>query len=120
LDGAVDVDRRRLRSVTRSGDAVPRPTSLDSKTDALVRIGALIAIGAVPSAYDDAVRCARVHGASANEVVDTLIAVSTTVGMARVVVASDGLSRALGYDIDAALEGRTPDGRPTESEDSPA
>ena len=37
--------------------------------------------------------------------IDTLVAVSTTVGMARVVTATPGMSRsALGIDIDVALE----------------
>jgi alkylhydroperoxidase/carboxymuconolactone decarboxylase family protein YurZ len=105
-DGAVSEYLPKLRSVIQGADGAPTPTSLDPKTDALVRIGALVAIGAVPSAYDDAVRWARAQGASATEIVATLAAVSTTVGTARVVLASGGLSRALGFDIDAALEGR--------------
>ena len=43
-------------------------------------------------------------GASVDEVIDTLVAVSATVGMARVVAATPGMANALGIDIDAALE----------------
>jgi alkylhydroperoxidase/carboxymuconolactone decarboxylase family protein YurZ len=114
----VDEHRAKLRSVDRSANAVPIPASLDSKTDALVRIGALIAMGAAPCAYDDAVKSARSQGASVTEVVGALIAVSATVGTARVVLASDALSSALGYDIDAALEDRTPRAAGTEWKDS--
>ena len=43
-------------------------------------------------------------GASPDEIVDTLAAVSATVGVAGVVAASGGVAAALGYDIDAAFE----------------
>jgi 4-carboxymuconolactone decarboxylase len=95
----------RLRDLTRGVHATPRGTSLDGKTDALVRVSALIATGAAPAAYFDTVQEALADGVSAEEMVDTLVAVSPTVGTARVVSASRGLSVALGYDIDAALEG---------------
>jgi hypothetical protein len=114
----VDEHRANLRSVGRSANAEAIPAALDSKTDALVRIGALIAIGAAPCAYEDAVRSARTQGASVTEVVDTLIAVSATVGTARVVLASDALSSALGYDIDAELEGQARGAARTDWKDS--
>lgn len=43
-------------------------------------------------------------GATASDVIGVLIAVAPDVGMARVVSATQGLSLAMGYDIDAALE----------------
>jgi alkylhydroperoxidase/carboxymuconolactone decarboxylase family protein YurZ len=94
----------KLRDLARGVHATSRGTSLDRKTDALVRVGALIATGAEPAAYVETVQSALSDGVSAEEVVDTLVAVSPTVGTARVVSASRGLSLALGYDIDAALE----------------
>ena len=75
------------------------------RTDALVRLSALIATGSDATAYGEAVQSALAHGVSAGQVVDTLVAVSPTIGTARVVSASHGISLALGYDIDAALEG---------------
>jgi alkylhydroperoxidase/carboxymuconolactone decarboxylase family protein YurZ len=78
--------------------------ALDDKTSALVLIGALIAQGAEPRAFDAAVASAVAAGAVPDEVVDTLLAVSATVGVARVVSATPALAGALGYDIDAAFE----------------
>jgi alkylhydroperoxidase/carboxymuconolactone decarboxylase family protein YurZ len=82
-------------------------STLDDKTDALVRVGALVALGASPRSYDATIRAAIAAGATTGEVVDTLVAVSTTVGLARVVAASPDLARALGYDLDAAFEAPT-------------
>jgi alkylhydroperoxidase/carboxymuconolactone decarboxylase family protein YurZ len=81
-----------------------RCSSLDPRTEALVRIAALIALGAQAAAYTEAVGQACDAGVSAQDVVETLRAVSTTVGSARVVTASAALASALGYDIDLELE----------------
>jgi 4-carboxymuconolactone decarboxylase len=96
----------KLLDLAHGVNTPPGRTTLDEKTGALVLVSALIAMGAPPAAYFDTVRSALDHGVSVEEIVDTLIAVSATVGTARVVSASRGLSVALGYDIDAALEGR--------------
>ena len=77
---------------------------LDSKTHALVRLGAMLAIDAAPSSYHSSVEAALGAGASIDEVVGTVIAVAPTVGLARVVSAAPELALALGYDVDAALE----------------
>jgi alkylhydroperoxidase/carboxymuconolactone decarboxylase family protein YurZ len=105
--GAMHDHVDKLRDLARGVHATSLGTSLDRKTDALVRVSALIATGAEPAAYFDTVESALSDGVSAEEVVDTLVAVSQTVGAARVVSASRGLALALGYDIDAALEGYT-------------
>ena len=96
----------KLLDLARGANAPAGRTSLDDKTGALVLLGALIATGAPPAAYLETVHAALDDGVSVDEIVDTLTAVSATVGTARVVSASRGLSLALGYDIDAALEGR--------------
>ena len=96
----------KLRGLEHGANVMCDATSLDARTAALVQVSALIASGAAPAAYVEAVHSARSGGVTENEIVDTLIAVSTTVGSARVVSAARGLSVALGYDIDAALEGR--------------
>ena len=73
--------------------------SLDPKTVALVRLGALVAMGggAVPSfgALTDAALAA---GASVSDVVDVLLAVLPLVGTARVVAAAPCLALTLGHD----------------------
>ena len=87
----------------------PRAGScLDPKTHALVRLGASLAIDAAPSSYQAAVEPALAAGASVDEIVETLIAVAPTVGLARVVSAAPELALALGYDVDHAIE--APDG----------
>ena len=96
----------RLLELARSTSTDQAGTTLDDKTAALLLVGALIASGAAPAAYVDRVHEAQAAGASVAEVVDTLVTLSATVGTARVVSASRGLSYALGYDIDDAIENR--------------
>ena len=95
-----------LRNLATNVDGlVEYPTSaLDAKTDALVRVGAFIALGAAPTCYLGAIRAALDVGASPDEIVGTLVSVCATVGTARVVSASGAVAVALGYDIDAAFE----------------
>jgi alkylhydroperoxidase/carboxymuconolactone decarboxylase family protein YurZ len=78
---------------------------LDPRAHALVRLGALIAIDATLPSYISAVEAAAAHGASREEIVGTLIAVLPSVGSERVVSAAPKIGLALGYDVEAALEG---------------
>jgi 4-carboxymuconolactone decarboxylase len=80
-------------------------STLDDKTRALVRLGALVATGAGPTSYKRHVAAALAAGATDEDVVDTLVAVSPTVGLAHLASATVGLALGLGYDIDAAFEG---------------
>src|SRR5262245_32589036 len=75
-----------------------------SKTTTLLRLAALIALGATDASYREAVHRARRASADDDDVIGVLLAVAPTVGAARVVAATAGLSLALGYDIDAAFE----------------
>ncbi len=77
---------------------------LDQRTRALVRLGSLVAVGAAEATYQWCVDEAMAAGATVDDVVGTLFAVMPTVGLARVVAAAPKLGRAVGYDIDAALE----------------
>jgi anti-sigma factor RsiW len=79
---------------------------LDSKTHALVRIGALVAIDAAPPSYMEAICSAQRWSASREEIVGCLIAILPAVGVARVVSAAPKVGLALGYDVEAALESR--------------
>ena len=77
---------------------------LDPKTQALVRLGGLVAMGAAPTSYQWAAEAALDAGASAEEVVGTLIAVAPISGLARVISATSEVALAIGYDIDQAFE----------------
>jgi len=79
-------------------------SQLDGKTHALVRLGALVAIGATSPGYMWSVESARRHGATDDEIVGCLIAALPAVGVANVVAAAPKLALALGYDVTAALE----------------
>jgi alkylhydroperoxidase/carboxymuconolactone decarboxylase family protein YurZ len=77
---------------------------MEARTQALLRLAALVATGGDPRCYEREVIEALASGATADDVVGTLVAVAPTVGLARVVSASVGLASGLGYDVDRALE----------------
>jgi len=77
---------------------------LGSKTAALVRVAATIAVDAAPSSFQHAVAHALVAGARNDEIVAALEAVTPVTGAARVVSAAPKLALALGYDVEDALE----------------
>ena len=81
-------------------------SGLDPKSCALVRLGALLALDASFVSYHWGVQWALAAGATPEEIVGTLMAVAPITGVARVVAAAPQFSLALGYDLDAALEGR--------------
>ena len=78
--------------------------TLDARTEALLRISALIAIDAPASSYRCAVESAQRAGARLDDLLAVLLAVSGTVGSARVISAAPRLALAAGYDVEAALE----------------
>jgi alkylhydroperoxidase/carboxymuconolactone decarboxylase family protein YurZ len=77
---------------------------LDPKTQALVRLGGLVAMGAAPGSYHWAAEVALDAGATEEDVVGTLVAVAPICGLARVVSATPEVALAVGYDIDQAFE----------------
>jgi alkylhydroperoxidase/carboxymuconolactone decarboxylase family protein YurZ len=79
-------------------------SGLDEKTHALVRIAGLIAIDAAPPSYMSTVESALAYGATTEEIVGVLIAVTPAIGSGRVVSAAPKLGLALGYDVAAGLE----------------
>jgi alkylhydroperoxidase/carboxymuconolactone decarboxylase family protein YurZ len=78
---------------------------LDDKTAALVQIAALIGTGAGAPSYRLHVSMATAAGATDEEVLATLLLVSSTVGLAHMVAAAPGIALGLGYDVDDAFEG---------------
>ena len=77
---------------------------LDPKTQALIRLGGLVAMGAAPVSCHWAAEAALDAGATAEEVVSTLVAVAPISGLARVISATPEVALAIGYDIDQAFE----------------
>jgi 4-carboxymuconolactone decarboxylase len=77
---------------------------IDERTAALVRVAATIAVDAAPSSFQHAVALALAAGATNDEIVAILEAVTPVTGTARVVQCAPKLALALGYDVDAALE----------------
>jgi alkylhydroperoxidase/carboxymuconolactone decarboxylase family protein YurZ len=84
---------------THSKRALSPP--LSPKVDVLVRLGALLALGAATASLRAAVHNARAAGATETEIADVLIAVAPAVGLARVVASAPRLAAALGYELDA-------------------
>jgi alkylhydroperoxidase/carboxymuconolactone decarboxylase family protein YurZ len=77
---------------------------LGSKTAALVRVAATVAVDAAPSSFQHAVAHALAAGARCDEIVAILEAVVPVTGATRVVAAAPKLALALGYDVEDALE----------------
>src|SRR4051794_9859325 len=74
-----------VRSVLGMGQDTVEASRLDAKTHALVRLAALVAIDASPTAYSCHAEAALASGASFDEIVGILIAVAPEVGLGRVV-----------------------------------
>jgi alkylhydroperoxidase/carboxymuconolactone decarboxylase family protein YurZ len=83
-------------------------SALDDKTAALVRVAATVAVDAAPHSFQHAIALALAVGATSDEIVASLEAVTPVTGAARVVQCAPKVALALGYDVDAALERRDP------------
>jgi alkylhydroperoxidase/carboxymuconolactone decarboxylase family protein YurZ len=75
-------------------------SGLDVRSHALVRLAALISVGAPPASYEWQVGVALESGVTPREILGLLIALAPTVGMPRVVAAAPELAYALEIDID--------------------
>ena len=89
---AIAVERQSARSV------------IDERTEALMRLAATIAVDASPSSFQHAVALALAAGATRDEIVASLEAVTPVTGAARVVQCAPKVGLALGYDVESALE----------------
>jgi 4-carboxymuconolactone decarboxylase len=101
----VERDLRRLalndERFLRAALADPGISSdLDAKTQSLIRLGALLAIGAGTVSLRWTVELAAAAGASDDEIVGVLLAIAPAVGHVRVVGVAPNLALALGYDFD--------------------
>jgi 4-carboxymuconolactone decarboxylase len=93
----------RLRCVANNDsrlldDAALKPTELDPKTLALVRLAALVAVGGAEPTYGAEVDEAVTAGATSGEIVDVLAATIPIVGLPSAVAAAPKLALALGFD----------------------
>lgn len=77
---------------------------LDARTQALLRIGALVALDAPPSSFRTEVDGALRAGVRLSDLLALLVGVAGIVGSARVVSAAPRIALAAGYDVEAALE----------------
>jgi 4-carboxymuconolactone decarboxylase len=84
-------------------DGYARGEGLEPEVDALVQLSALVALDAPEALCRVAVGYALEAGASAEDIVATLVAVSTIVGQARIVSAAPAIALGIGYDVDALL-----------------
>jgi len=87
---------------------------LDERTEALLRIAALIALDAPPSSYRTAAGDALRAGGRLEDLLAVLLAVAGPVGSARVISAAPRIALAAGYDVEAALEANEPPSRANE------
>ena len=92
-----------LDELAVEGRAFP-PRVLGNKSVALLRIAATVAVDAAPYSFQHAVALALEAGATNDEIVASLEAVTPVTGAARVVQCAPKVALALGYDVDAALE----------------
>jgi hypothetical protein len=81
-----------------------RLPDLDARTEALMRVAALVAVDAPTSAFRSAVCAAQMAGARLEDLFAVLVAISDDVGSARVIAAAPRIALAAGYDVEAALE----------------
>src|SRR5215471_16086152 len=87
----------------QAGLGLPASQCLDPKAAALVRVGALVAIGSPGVCLEWSITRALAAGATDDEVTDVLLAIAPVAGLGRVTGAVPGVAAALGYDVDAAL-----------------
>ena len=79
-------------------------SALDERTLALVRVAATISLEAATASVQHAVALALAAGATKEEIVATLEAVTPVTGTPRVVASAPKIALALGYDVEEALE----------------
>ena len=107
MDAAEDLLRRlalndeaALGRVLAPKEGVDRRTELSSKVELLVRLAALLAVGAATPSLREAVERASAAGATTGEIVGVLVSLGPTIGLASLVAAAPKLAMAIGYDLE--------------------
>jgi alkylhydroperoxidase/carboxymuconolactone decarboxylase family protein YurZ len=93
-------DEGSVEMVLARGSQAEAGAILVPKVDLLVRLGALLALGAATTSLRATVERARRAGATDDEIVGVLIAVAPAVGQARVVSTAPKLATAIGYQLE--------------------
>ena len=88
------------RAVSGSPGELGCSDALEPKAAALVRLGALLSVGATTASCRVTVDVARASGATDEEIVGVLVAVAPVVGSARLVAAAPRLALAIDYDVE--------------------
>jgi 4-carboxymuconolactone decarboxylase len=96
-------DEALLEEIAVDGRSFAAP-GIDERTASLVRLAATVAVDAAPASFQHAVALALAAGATNDEIVASLEAVTPVTGASRVVQCAPKVALALGYDVDAALE----------------
>ena len=78
---------------------------LDARSRAVGRLATLFALDGSVSTYGWATSAALGAGVTSDEIVELLVAMAPLIGTARVVAAAPKLGLALGYDVEADIEG---------------
>jgi len=111
--GEMDEYKERLRRLAVHDDALletivvegrSATSVIDERTEALMRVAATVAVDASLSSFQHAVVHALAAGATRDEIVASLEAVTPVTGAARVVQCAPKVGLALGYDVESALE----------------
>jgi alkylhydroperoxidase/carboxymuconolactone decarboxylase family protein YurZ len=87
-----------------TADLQASPHGLDDRSQALLRLGATMMAGSSTPMWQQRVSDALENGLDFDDIVEALTTLAPTLGIDRVVAIAPELARALGYDIDAALE----------------
>ena len=103
------IDEGFVEDQARLGLGLAEASALDSKTAALLRLGATVAMGSSAVCLEWSAARAMAAGATKDEIADVLLAIAPVAGLGRIVSAAADVATALEYDIAAALE--EPDGR---------
>ena len=94
-------DEASIERVLAQGSERGVSTVLRPKVELLVRLGALLAVGASTTSLRAVVDRAMEAGATEAEIVGVLVSVAPAVGQARVVSTAPRLASAIGYDLEA-------------------
>ena len=97
-------ERQSVAALTERARSSTPVAQVDARTDALLRIAALVALDAPSSSYRAPVAAALIAGATLDDLFAVLMSVSDEVGSARLVSAAPRIALAAGYDAEAALE----------------
>ena len=97
------IDESLVEDQAGLGLDMPGSGLLDPKTAALVRVGALVAIGSPGVCLEWGTTRALAAGATEDEITGVLLAIAPVAGLGRVTGAVPGVAAALGFDVEAAL-----------------